>query len=204
MPGILKNKKILILVMLLFVIMFTTLWYLSFVILAIIVAYVLNKILLRYNSDVISILHQRREVVKIDTLVIGDTCTDKLISQYARGYTLRIQHPDCGLEATFQKFMHVESILEENGRLIIINDSKVDQQHFSIFDIPFINIISQKELGIEYLTKKISYPLIYETIRSLKILLRYKKTDYKIFECPKEELREFCKERGIDFIYLRK
>ena len=206
MSRILKNRKILavcILTSILLLIIFSPLWYLSFVLLGIFVPYALNYILIKRNLKVISIFHQREKIVKIDTLIIGDTCTEKLIKQYARGNTLRIQHPERSLEASYQIFMHVESILEENGKLIVINDSKVKQQ-FSIFDIPFIHTISRKELGIEHLAKKTTYPLIYETIKSFKILIGYMKTGYSVVECPQRELVMFCKKRGIDLIYLSK
>ena len=152
MPWVLKNKKKLLACVVAIIsigIIFTSFWYVSIIGFLFIIFYLLEHLLKGYNAKALAVMHQRHNIVKIKTLVIGDVCDESIYKKYQSGETLKIQAPDRSLEASYQIFMHIESVLEENGNLIIVNDSKVDQQRYSVFDIQFLNSITRKELGIE-------------------------------------------------------
>ena len=205
MPWVLKNKKKLLACVVAIIsigIIFTSFWYVSIIGFLFIIFYLLEHLLKGYNAKALAVMHQRHNIVKIKTLVIGDVCDESIYKKYQSGETLKIQAPDRSLEASYQIFMHIESVLEENGNLIIVNDSKVDQQRYSVFDIQFLNSITRKELGIEKLANEFRHPLIYSPIISMKILFRLQKRGYKVKECPNKNLADFCCERRFNIIYL--
>lgn len=211
MPWILRNKKkgfLLVITLISFAGFFTQLWPLSVIITLFIIYYILNKLTIRFSKEDVSFLHNRFEIRDIDTLVIGDTCKkNNLHIIIDKDKTLYFQSPDRSIEASYQIFMHFESVLEScmtQRRLILINDSKTDNHKISIFELPLLHFITKKELKLEALEHKQKNPLFYEPIRSIKILLRKSKKGYKIASCPHEKISVFCKERDIELIYLEK
>lgn len=195
-----RKKKVLAILVLLF--LFTPFWYLSFIVWGLIVCYALNSRAKIVNYKALSILHNRLEITKINTLIIGDTCSPNITEKYEIGNTLAIQFPERSLEASIQILMHVVSVLEEHGRCIIVHDLANPRNKLTIFDLPFLHSITIKELQLEGLKRKSNYPLIHEPIISIKYALGLKKSRFRKTECPVEELSRFCKERKIDFVYL--
>ena len=186
------------------VLLVTPLWPLSFLMGMIVAVIVLDRKISICDYDVIAMLHGRQQIRKIDTLVIGDTCSKSLIIPYMKGETLSIQHPDRGFNSSFQIFMHIESLLACGDRLVIVNDAKVNPHVFTIFDIPYLNLITKKELDIEHLVPQSRHPMLYEPLRSLKILMRVKKRNYRTAPCPHAELVQFCADRAIELVYLER
>lgn len=191
----------------------TPYWYLALAIWLLIFLYVLKQRLARrlhlqnekianHPNQALSVLHNRKEITPIHTLFIGDTCSDELVDQYKRGNALRVQFPDRSLGASYHIFMHIESVLEEKGRVVILHDRKVRHNNLTFFDLPFIHFITIKESGMEGWQKKYARPLLYAPIRSIKFLRGSTKTGYRETACPMAELVHFCKERNIDLIYL--
>lgn len=203
-----KKKKIAAFLALAF--LFTSIWWVTPIIWGALVIYAyIPGIFRSMNSRVAgasyqtwSLLHNRTEIRKIHTLVIGDTCQPELTGKYAAGNTHTVQFPDRSLQASWHIFMHMESVLEENGRLIIIHDNSLPQDKLTIFDLPYLSLITLKELDMEKHQRKLKYPLLWEPFLSFKYLRGYKKDGYERQVCPLQELNQFCKERGIDLIYL--
>lgn len=214
MSWILRKKKQK-LAILAIVFLFTSLWYLAISIWVLLVLYSLNArirgVFYSVNNriasipcSVFAILHDRRNIAKINTLIIGDTCLKEVAEQYIIGNSLAVQFPGRSLEASYQIFMHIESVLEEQGRLVVFHDDKTDQHKLTIFDLPYLHAITIKELKMEGWEKKARYPLVYEPVRSIDYIRGLQKTGYQIDKCPDEKLTLFCKERNIDFLYLNR
>lgn len=197
-----RKKKVLAVLALLFI--FSPCWYLAFVVWALIACHSFNNRIKIANHNALSILHNRQNITKINTLIIGDTCSPSVTEKYTTSNTLAIQFPDRSLEASIQILMHVVSILEEHGRCIIIHDNAIAGNKLTIFDLPFLHPITIKELQLEESKKKSAYPLIYAPIKSIKYLLGVKKDNFKETKCPVEELYTFCEERKLELIYLNK
>ena len=203
-----KKKKIAAFLALAF--LFTSIWWVTPIIWGALVIYAyIPGIFRSMNSRVAdssyqtwSLLHNRTEIRKIHTLVIGDTCQPELTGKYATGNTHAVQFPNRSLRASWHIFMHMESVLEENGRLIIIHDNSRPQDKLTIFDLPYLSLITLKELDMEKHQWKLKYPLLWEPFLSFKYLSGHKKDGYEQQNCPLQELNQFCKERGIELIYL--
>lgn len=205
MSRFLKNKEVLACMIALLLaagITFTNIWPLSAIFLLVAVVIIINKLLKRHLYKNLDVLYNRTSIKEIKTLVIGDNCDIKDIP-IDRDSTVFFQSADRSFNASYQIFMHVESLLENGGRLIFINDTKVNQEAITIFDIFYLHPITRKELKIEELTLKSKYPLMYEPIKSLKNILRLNKKGFKQIEC-KDNLYQFCKERNIELVYLSK
>ncbi len=183
-------------------IIFTNLWPLSILFLAVTMVIIINKLAKRFLYKNIDILHNRTEIREIDTLVIGDNC-DLVNISINKERTLFYQSADRSFTASYQIFMHIESLLNEGGRLIFICNTRIDSEKISIFDISYLHPITKKELGLESLEQMQRFPLIYEPIKSLKNILNYRENGFKITECN-NELNKFCNERNIELIYLEK
>ena len=187
-----------------FVLLATPLWPFSLLMVLMVAVIVLDRKVPICDYGVMAMLHGRQQIRKIDTLVIGDTCLDSLIAPYRKGDTLSIQHPDRSFDSSFQIFMHIESLLTSGDHLVIVNDTKVVPHGFTIFDIPYLNLITQKELGIEHLVQQSRHPMFYEPLRSFKILMHAKKRNYRPVSCPHTELVRFCADRAIELVYLER
>lgn len=165
----------------------------------------LNAKIINYPNTILSKLHNRIEIKKIHTLIIGDTCVQDIVDKYRLGNTLSIQFPDRSIKASFLIFMHVESILEDKGRLVILHDSKTAHNNITIFDLPYLSYITIKELNMDTARyRRARYPLLYEPVASVKYLLSSRKDNYVESNCPIEELRHFCQERNIELISLQR
>ena len=119
MSRFLKNKKA-ITALLAVIFIFTPVWYLAFIIWILLFLYATNKKILISTRRVKSEINNRQEIRKIQTLIIGDTCTTDITNKYKSGNTIEVLFPDRSFEASYQIFLHIESLLEENGRLVFL------------------------------------------------------------------------------------
>ena len=205
MSRILKNKDFIacmILFLLAIGVAYMGLWPLSLVFLAAVAVIIVNIIAQRPIYKSLRILHNRTTIKEFDTLVIGDYC-DMNDIEINISRTAFFQSADRSYAASYQIFMHVHSLLNNGGRLIFINDTSVNPDAITIFDVLYLHPITRKELKIENLTNKIRKPFIFEPIKTLKNVLKLKKRGFKQAEC-KNGLHKFCEERNIELIYLEK
>ncbi len=212
MPWILRKKKKAA-ALLAFVFLFTPCWYVTFAIWLLLLLYLLkcriasrwyslNRKIASHSNMVLELLHNRQEVRKIHTIIIGDTCSAELVSTYKRGNVLLVQFPERSLEASYHIFMHLESVLEDNARVVVLHDNRSSSNRITVFDLPYLHFISIKELHMEGWQHKQAFPLLYEPIRSIKYLLGVEKKGYQETPCPLDKLVQFCIERNFDLKYL--
>lgn len=161
-----------------------------------------TKKILISTRRVKSEINNRQKIRKIQTLIIGDTCTTDITNKYKSGNTIEVLFPDRSFEASYQIFLHIESLLEENGRLVILNGGKHTKPGFTIFDYPFLHPITIKEMNREGWDKHANLPILVEPILCLKYLIHHKKRHWHEACCPLNELKQFCEERNIELIYL--
>lgn len=179
-------------------------WILAILILSVILLYVLNKIVLR-KSNKMSMLSAQRKIGKYKYLVIGDICLHDILKKYIvnQDDAFMITAPNRSLAASYQIMLHTISILDEDGICIIVDSRKKMKNIYTIFDVPYLNMVTQKELCIEMLMKKYSFPLFYEPIKSFRILfnipLIYK---YKNAVCADRRFTDFFRNRKNQFVYL--
>lgn len=206
MSRILKSKKKLIFAVA-FVLSAVMLLYnvwIAFILLLFLAMLFLNRyVLIKQSKKVSAVLHGRHEIIKITTLIIGDVCSSSILRNYKRGNTLEIVSPGRSFEASKMIFLHVESLLEEGDRLVLINNKNIPNG-YTQFDLPYLNTITKKELGIEDMEQKRKYPLLYSPIKSMMILLGVSSRNYRKVECPDNMIKTFCYERNIELIYLEK
>jgi hypothetical protein len=85
---------------------------------------------------------------------------------------------------------------------VITYDGRSPSVPYSIFDIGYLSLITRKELGLDSLARKASWPLFFEPIRSVKYLLGITLGNYQESVCLREDIQRFCSEKGIRLIYL--
>lgn len=206
MPRFLTNKKIAILCLLALsiLLLFTKVWIISILILLAVLLYVLNKIV-RESTNKMQLLSARREIKKYQYLIIGDMCPHSILKNYISqpSNSLILLSPNRSLDASYQILLHTISILDENGTCIIIDSGKQYKNPYTIFDIPYLSLITRKELKIEHLEKKRFYPLYYEPIKSLQTLFNLSiRRKYQKENCKDKRFGDFFQHRTTQFIYL--
>ncbi len=211
MPGILRSKKkfalccLLLLAVLLFV---TPVWYVSLFLVACVALLCLNQLVVNKNMRPYHLAFSaKREVKQWDTIVIGILPPPSRIGgtwDINAEHTLLLLSPDRSLEASCQILLHAGSVINNNnGKIIILNDGRQRKSKaYTIFDIPYLGLIARKQLGLESQLRKVPYPLLYEPLRSLKLLLGIGHKDYVQRECPNEEIVRYCKRKGFTLTYM--
>lgn len=205
----LLNKKKIILVFLLcgaIILLFTRLWLFSLLIILAIGVFVLNKIVLK-KSNKMPLLSAQRKVKKYKYLVIGDLCPDSVLRDYidTQDDVFTILAPGRSLDASYQILLHTISILDEDGICIIIDSGRHSNHVYTVFDVTYLNLVTRKELQIESLYRKASYPLFFEPVKSLFILFNLTLRTHKFRNviCVDKRFVNFFQRRSNRFIYLK-
>lgn len=206
MSRFLRKKKLLVLAsgsLLAIVLLFTTFWFLSILIFGGVFFVVLNYVLLRKMARSLTPLSSVREIKSYDTLVIGDYASSSEYKDYCKeDTTIVFASPDRTLEASYQILLHTSSSIKEGGTCIILEGKQANHRGYSLFDIPYIHSITRKELQIEHIVKQQRYPLLYEPIKSLKILFHIKVRGFVETDCSSVEIKNYCNKKGFHLIYL--
>ena len=208
MSWLLKNKKIIIVGLLCsaIILSFTKLWVLSLLIILAIGLFALNKIVLR-KSNKMPLFSARREIKKYKYLVIGDLCPSSVLKKYIKQQddALMILAPRRSLDASYQILLHTISILDENGMCIIIGPRRCPKRVYTVFDVPYLNFITRKELHIEWLAMRASFPILYEPIKTFSILFNISlgHIKYKNVTCQDNRFTDFFRKRTNQFVYIK-
>lgn len=206
MSWFLRKKKLLVLAsgsLLAIVLLFTTFWFLSILIFGGVFFVVLNHVLLRKMARSLTPLSSVREIKSYDTLVIGeDASSSEYKAYFKEDSAVVFASPERSLEASYQILLHTSSCIKEGGTCIILEGKHASHGGYSLFDVPYVHPITRKELQIEHLVKQSRLPLLYEPIKSLKILLHVKKRGFFETDCSSVEIKNYCNKKGFHLIYL--
>ena len=208
MSWFLKHKKLLVVILLGLIAMgllFIKVWLWALVLFAIIVCAVLNQIIKKkYYQEYVNFT-PKREVKIINTLVIGDVCSLKTLTKFIdKDKTLFLTCPKRSVEASFQILLHTFSRIDGNGHIVIVDNGEKSHSVYTFFDTIWMNYITKKELGLERISGRSKYPLLFNPFVSFLILIGYKSNKYKMDVCPDNEIINFCKERNFKLSYLIK
>ncbi|MCD8266026.1 MAG: hypothetical protein LUC33_02620 [Prevotellaceae bacterium] len=203
MPGLLRSRtKIAVCCAIVVAAMlpFVGFWYVSLLLLAAVAMLFVNRLVWRKNMRPLQQgLSPKREIRQWHTLLIGITPAPRPYGDN----TLVFLAPQRSLEASRQILLHVSSALSENGNVIITSNGKQRKgKPYTVFDIPYLGLAAKKELGLEPLERKSRYPLLYEPIRSVQLLLGIPTRKYRSCECPDKVIREYCLKKGFRLTYL--
>lgn len=171
------------------------------VIILILVLYYLNKKVVDYIWRPTKRLGAGRDVEFVDTLVVGDICSRKILSKFCDlSHSMIVTAPDRPLYTSSLILSHLESVLCKAGNVVIVASQNPIKKQISSFDIPFINRITAKELSVKRNSVLNSYPLLLHPIRCIKLLGggRYRRLE----ECPEEGIISLCRRKGFNLIYL--
>lgn len=168
-----------------------------------IVSFIINKkVYLKIRQPLLS-LGPKRPVEKIETLIIGNNFSLKILKAICRfDKALILTSPNRSLYASSMILYHTESILQDGGRVIIIA-SKRKKEKVDMFDIPLISRVSALEEGLNRYSRINKYPFFIKPLKSILFLLGIAcKNTLKMVECPDKELMDFCIRKNFELIYL--
>lgn len=182
---------------------FTSLWPLSLLYVALVICLYVNRMVL-HKTNKTSDLSAKRDIQTYDCLVIGDRCRRDMPERYGIpiNNTFFLTVPGRSLEASFNILSHTFSLLNGQRRTCIIVHSGKDKTSYSVFDTPYISLVSRKELELEKLHARSSYPFFFDPIRSIRVLLSVIPQKYEESDCPDERIKQLCNDKGIRLIYL--
>ncbi len=207
MSGVLKNKRFIVLIGVIIILLsiLYNIW-LTILLVAFFLFLLLNFVFRKqFNKDGFSFYRNKRGA---DYLIIGDYATIPDLS-LENSYVLKYMAPGRTLLSSFEISKRLFSILNKKGTLIIIVDEdKLCDLRFSIFDYAFLHPIQLKKYNIEYLRLYNFFPLIFAPIRVLK---KYS-SSIKVAEEPSSKIyaqndfckyiRDFWEERNVNFKLL--
>ena len=182
---------------------FTSFWPLSLLYITAVMLLCVNRIVLHKTNKILE-LSAKREVKTYDCLVIGSVCLSEILEHYGIhiNNTFFLTVPGRSLEASYAILSHTFSLLNGQQHTCIIVHSGKDKTPYSVFDTPYISLVSQKELGLEKLHAKSSFPLFFDPVRSIRILLPVTPKKYEESDCPDVRIKRLCYDKGIRLIYL--
>ena len=147
-------------------------------------------------------LQSNRRIKRIDTLVIGDWCSRKVLSQrFDLKHALVVRAPGRSEKASLLLLEHLASRLD--GKNVCIVAPRSDKGKIGEYDIPFLSQVTRLELGLrEEPLKRLTYLL-----RHPSVLLRTLLSPFEGLKetAPKNEaLLQYCERKGYNLCYLIK
>lgn len=161
-------------------------------------AYYLNQQVYKKIRKPLEKLGPKRNVENIDRLVIGDMCVE---AEDDKKNSLIITAPSRSLYASSQILYHTGSALINSGTVVIVAPLRNVKNRVTIFDAPFLSLVSSLEEGRKRSSLKNKYPLLFSPIRSIRFLLgsRRNVTEAK---CPEKGIVDYCIRKGFKLRYL--
>lgn len=185
------------------VLFLTPLWMTSILIFTGFVFWYLNRRVLEITNKS-TCFSAQREIKQYTTLVIGDYCSPNILSPYIENNdeAIFIMAPDRSMEASYRILLHTVSILEGEKTCIIVDGRPKRANSYTIFDLPYFNLVTKKELGIEKWDIKSRFPLFFEFYKSIRVLFKIYEKHYVEATLPDRKTSSFCSRKGIKLITL--
>lgn len=174
-------------------------------------SWILKKVLLKLNAPVRSkalgalrYVSSNRAVRTVDTLVIGDLCSSKILKGVCSlDNAVKVIYPGRSLSSSKRILSHLTSLLPQGGNVVIVD--RGSQTEVTPYDYPFLSQLARLELNIKEESKKISYPLFYMPWQSLRLLFGLSiGLKLSVVDCPDQELKALCNRKSYNLIYLAK
>ena len=209
MSGILNNKKRLVLYFVPLVIIVVCLCLANLYLIAaiafvfILCLYYLNEVIYGKIIKPTEKLGPKRRVGEIDMLVIGDLCSDRYIDSLSnKANRLVITAPDRSLHSSFLILSHTGSVLTPNGTVVIVAPKRERGSHLTVFDIPFVSLVTSLEEGCNKKSLKNTFPLFISPIRSIKMLIGSNRMGIES-QCLDKDLLDYCKRKGFELLFVK-
>ena len=169
---------------------------------------ILKRIFQKLNWPIINMLYgplnkvsSTRPVETIDTLIIGDICSDSVIKRYCSlRHCIKLLMPGRSLSASYILLSHFTSILPKGGKVVIIDGHGQDK--LTAYDYPYLSQLSRLEYAIVDQPRKRACPILYIPIKSIQLITKIGGFGYRESECQYPEIVNFCNRKGLQLIYL--
>lgn len=147
----------------------------------------------------------RREIKEYSILLIGENCPQALsVFENNKETSLDLLSPGRSLEASYQIFLHTVSILKEGGQCFIFDGDRMTKTDYTLFDVRFFSQLTIKQMGLNRLYLKSLFPLFFEPLRSIRLLLNLSKGNYQQAQCEHQGIIELCSRKHIQLHYYKK
>ena len=147
-------------------------------------------------------LLSNRKIRKIDTLIIGDWCSRRLLAQrFDLSCSLVLLAPERSERASFLILEHLASRLD--GKNVCIIKPHRDHDLIGVYDIPYLSQLTKMELGLTNTPhKRLSFLL--ENPFALFRFLYSPFVNLHEAQIQNEDLMKYCERKGYVLTYLQK
>lgn len=208
MSGILKHKKLCIIVAIIVVLEVFVLFWVKKISLAagLLVLEFLFLVLFFWDYKVHRIMCSQMKPFKagnkirnVDCIIIGELCKPEAVMPENAKTFVQIKDPGISENGSFEILRRTHSILKDQGTVIIALEKKnLEKQSIGISDTYFLHDITIKEYGIENKARLKKLLFFIHPIRSTQILLGSSKIGF--YESGGGTvIRDFCIQRDLDF-----
>ena len=195
-------------VLIVFISMLGSYFFIPQLLLVIITAYLFCAILFWLNRKALKKIQDQKEPFKIGGkirnvhyLIIGDMAEPSTMVPPNQSF-VQIKAPNRSLKASFEILRHTSSILDEDkGNVIIAVKKRNIENTFSVFDIPFLYNLSIKKLRVGNLSKMSKYPILKDPVSTVLLVINHCSKRWHLSTCPNEDVVKFCVERNINLKY---
>ena len=146
-------------------------------------------------------LSSKRDIKPIDTLIIGDYCSRKVLSSlYNLDKSLIVMAPERSAKASLLILQHIASRLNGKNVCIIAPHNQTDV--ITPLDASYFSQITKLEIGIESgRIKRYSYLLLHP-LMLIRVLLPFSKP--KLAAPFGKDLQDYCLRKGYNLTCLQK
>lgn len=143
----------------------------------------------------------------IDCLIIGSMCNEKNLINSPKK-VLKILSPSKSLEASYELLRHLYSIVRADGlgEVIIVWNNDNHKTGFSIFDIPFLHLVTINRLQLKHLVWQSKFPLVFAPVSTFRYLICRTASSYcdVVLSIPElTKILDFCIERNLQVRIVR-
>lgn len=211
MSWILKNKKLVFVILFVLEVMCLTALSIKFprVKLCTFIIFFVEVVVMYINSKVRNKMRQmhapfttKSNIRNVDYLVIGD-CINAIECVPENKSYVQIAAPGRSEKSCYQILRHTHSILKENGGTVIFAFGN-GKEEFTLFDAPFLHYITIKKYHLEGLKMKSAFPIIFAPIRAINMVFGGGYSTYTQVDNTDAELMKFCADRNYSLICYKK
>ena len=137
-----------------------------------------------------------------DVLVIGEKYDVTGIIPEGKTF-LQFDAPNRTLFASFLILQGKFSWLKEDwGKCVIISRKDNERKRdISMFDIPFLHVITINKFKLHRQQTELKYPLLFHPLQVMAFFFGRKYNTSSVEKCPLQEIEDFCAQRDIELEY---
>ena len=173
MPRVLKGRKKRIFAAACLIILFVVLvFYRMYGIIALLLlCYYANSRILQHIWRPRAWFSAKRKIGTVDTLVVGDLCSKRILARHCNlRHSIIVTAPNRQLKSTAVVLNHLESILSNQGTVVVVAPKRLTDEFLTLFDVPYIGLVTALENNVDRKSPINALPLLRHPLKCLRYI----------------------------------